>query len=102
MTNPTENATVLDEVMKWEINNLLNMNSSSAVPADMLLFDCCLFSGLLLHYLTHFQWKRMEVGLLDLLCIIPWDEIVKYGIPYIRAKVESRQSEETIKKWDKF
>ncbi len=44
----------------------------------------------------------MEVGALDLLCIIPRDEIEKYGIPYVRAKVESGQSEETVKKWDKF
>ncbi len=44
----------------------------------------------------------MEVGGLDLLCIIPRYEIVKYGIPYVRAKVESGQSAETITKWNKF
>ncbi len=44
----------------------------------------------------------MEVGALDLLCIIPRDEIIKYGIPYVRAKVECGQSEETVQKWDEF
>ena len=44
----------------------------------------------------------MEVGALDLLCIIPRDEIIKYGIPYVWAKVECGQSEETVQKWDEF
>ena len=44
------------------------------------------------------QWKLVDW----ILCIIPWDEIVKYGILYVRAKVESGQSAETITKWNKF
>jgi hypothetical protein len=44
----------------------------------------------------------MEVGALDILSIIPRDEIEPYGIPYVRMKVESGQSEETVGKWDDF
>ncbi len=31
----------------------------------------------------------MKIGSLDLLSLIPWDEVVEYGIPYLRSLLEA-------------
>jgi len=39
---------------------------------------------------------------LDLLCIIPQDEIREFGIPYVRSIIEEDLSAADIAKWDTF
>lgn len=46
--------------------------------------------------------RAMKIGVLDLLCVIPRDEIVTYGIPFLREKLEKEADADTIKKWDIF
>ena len=44
----------------------------------------------------------MEVGTLDLLCIIPQDEVEEFGIPYVRSVIEEDLDEDEVAKWDEF
>ena len=44
----------------------------------------------------------MKVGALDMLCIIPRDEIEKYGIPFLRSKFEDGADHDSVEKWDIF
>jgi hypothetical protein len=44
----------------------------------------------------------MKIGVLDLLCIIPQDEIREFGIPYVRSIIEKYLSRADIVKWDTF
>jgi len=44
----------------------------------------------------------MKIGVLDLLCIIPQDEIREFGIPYVRSIIEKYLSRADIEKWDTF
>jgi len=44
----------------------------------------------------------MMVGVLDLLCMIPQDEVEDFGIPYVRSVIEYGLSKAEIKKWDLF
>ena len=44
----------------------------------------------------------MKVGVLDLLCIIPPNEIREFGIPFVRLIVEEDLSAAAIAKWDIF
>lgn len=43
--------------------------------------------------------EAMQNGHLDLLTIIPTNEIIKYEIPYIRSKINEGDN---VSKWDKF
>lgn len=43
--------------------------------------------------------QAMQCGNLDLLTIIPANEIIKYGIPYIRSKIEEGDN---VPKWNLF
>lgn len=43
--------------------------------------------------------KAMEIGNLDLLTIIPKNEIIKYGIPYIRNNINEGNN---VQKWNQF
>ena len=44
----------------------------------------------------------MKVGVLDLLCIIPQDEIREFGIPFVRSIIEEDLSAVDVAKWDTF
>ena len=44
----------------------------------------------------------MKAGVLDLLCIIPQDEIREIGIPFVRLLIEEDLSAAAIEKWDRF
>jgi len=44
----------------------------------------------------------MKIGSLDLLSLIPWDEVVEYGIPYLRSLLEAGKEQKTVALWDKF
>ena len=44
----------------------------------------------------------MKIGVLDLLCIIPQDEISAFGIPYVRSVIEENLNAASIAKWDTF
>ena len=44
----------------------------------------------------------MKIGSLDLLSVIPQDEVVKYGIPYLRSVLEAGKEQLTLALWDKF
>jgi hypothetical protein len=44
----------------------------------------------------------MQVGVLDLLTIIPQDEVESFGIPYVRSLLEKDLDEEGARKWDMF
>ena len=44
----------------------------------------------------------MSVGGLDLLCIIPQDEVVEFGIPYVRSVIENGLPKKEVKRWDLF
>ena len=46
--------------------------------------------------------RVMQIGVLDLLCVIPRDEIVKYGIPFLREKLETDADADTINRWNIF
>ena len=44
----------------------------------------------------------MEVGVLDMLCIISRNGIEKYGIPFLRTFLKEGADSKTIEKWDAF
>ena len=44
----------------------------------------------------------MKVGVLDLLYVIPRDEISEVGIPFVRLLIEEDLSAAAIVKWDSF
>ncbi len=44
----------------------------------------------------------MQVGVLDLLTIIPQDEVESFEIPYVRSLLEKDLDEEGARKWDMF
>ncbi len=44
----------------------------------------------------------MQVGVLDLLKILPLDEVEPIGIPYVRSVLEKDVDTEQLEKWDKF
>ena len=46
--------------------------------------------------------EAMRVGSLDLLCIIPRNEIVAYGIPYLRSLLEKDQTDDVKNRWKLF
>ena len=44
----------------------------------------------------------MQIGMLDLLCIIPIEEVEEYRIPYLRSILEKDASKKDIDKWQTF
>jgi hypothetical protein len=44
----------------------------------------------------------MQIGMLDLLCIIPIGEVEECGILYLRSILEKDASERDLKKWQTF
>ncbi len=46
--------------------------------------------------------KALESGMLDLLCILPHNEGVKYGIPFLRSIFEKDCSAKELERWNKF
>ena len=44
----------------------------------------------------------MKIGSLDLLSVIPRDEVIEYGIPYLRSVLEAGKEKKTVAKWDVF
>lgn len=46
--------------------------------------------------------EAMKVGGLDLLCILPRDEVTEYGIPYLRAILENGQPTSVTDGWVTF
>ena len=42
------------------------------------------------------------MGVIDLLCVIPHAEVVKYGIPFVRSLIEEGLDKNDIEKWDHF
>ena len=44
----------------------------------------------------------MKIGCLDILCIIPRDEVAKYGIPYLRWTLEKDQPDDVKERWNVF
>lgn len=46
--------------------------------------------------------KAMSVGVLDLLMIIPQDDVETFGIPYVRSVIKEGLGEEDVAKWDLF
>lgn len=44
----------------------------------------------------------MQVGMLDLLCVIPADEVSAHGIPYLRSIFGANLSVRELEKWEKF
>ena len=44
----------------------------------------------------------MQIGMLDLLCILPHEEVEEYGIPYLRSILEKDASKKDIDKWQAF
>ena len=46
--------------------------------------------------------NAMQIGMLDLLCIIPIGEVEEYGIPYLRSILEKNASKIDLEKWQTF
>ena len=46
--------------------------------------------------------NAMQIGMLDLLCIIPIGEVEEYGIPYLRSILEKDASKRDLEKWQTF
>jgi hypothetical protein len=46
--------------------------------------------------------NTMQIGMLDLLCIIPIGEVEEYGIPYLRSILEKDASKRDLEKWQTF
>ena len=44
----------------------------------------------------------MSSGVLDLLTVLPQDEVESIGIPYVRSVIEENADAATIQKWDRF
>ena len=44
----------------------------------------------------------MSVGVIDLLCVIPHAEVVKYGIPFVCSLIEDGLDKNNIERWDHF
>jgi hypothetical protein len=44
----------------------------------------------------------MKVGALDLLCVLPEDEVEPFGIPYLRSILEVGATKSQLEKWEKF
>jgi hypothetical protein len=44
----------------------------------------------------------MQIGMLDLLCIIPIEEVEEYGIPYLRSILEKDASKRDLEKCQTF
>ena len=44
----------------------------------------------------------MSFGYIDLLCVMPHDEVVKYGIPFVRSLIEEDIDDEDVERWDAF
>ena len=44
----------------------------------------------------------MTIGVLDLLSVIPKDEVEEYGIPFVRSVIEATLNKKDIAKWAKF
>ena len=44
----------------------------------------------------------MKIGSLDLLSVIPREEVVEYGIPFLRSVLEAGKEPKTVALWDKF
>ncbi len=46
--------------------------------------------------------KALETGMLDLLCILSHNEVVKYGIPFLGSIFEKDCSAKELESWNKF
>jgi len=46
--------------------------------------------------------SAMRIGMLDLLCILPHEEVEEYGIPSLRSILEKDASKKDIDKWQAF
>lgn len=44
----------------------------------------------------------MKIGLLDLLSVIPQEEVIEYGIPFLHSLLEAGKEQKTVALWDKF
>ncbi len=44
----------------------------------------------------------MKVCALDLLCVLPEDEVKPFGIPYLRSILEVGATQSPLEKWEKF
>ena len=42
------------------------------------------------------------MGVIDLLCVIPHAEVVKYGISFVRSLIEDGLDKNDIERWDHF
>jgi hypothetical protein len=61
----------------------------------MYLFEIC-------HICMEAIKKALEKGMLDLLCILPHDEVVEYRIPFLRPIFERNCSAKELERWNKF
>jgi hypothetical protein len=46
--------------------------------------------------------NAMQIGMLDLLCVLPHGQVEEYGIPYLRSILEKDASKKDIDKWQTF
>ena len=46
--------------------------------------------------------NAMQIGMLDLLCIIPIEEVEEYGIQYLRSILEKDAMNQDLEKWQTF
>jgi hypothetical protein len=46
--------------------------------------------------------NAMQIGMLDLLCVLPHEQVEEYGIPYLRSILEKDASKKDIDKWQTF
>ena len=44
----------------------------------------------------------MQIGMLDLLCVLPHEQVEEYGIPYLRSVLEKDASKRDMEKWQTF
>ncbi len=46
--------------------------------------------------------NAMQIGMLDLLCVLPHEQVEEYGIPYLRSILEKDALKKDIDKWQTF
>ena len=72
---------------------------------------CCLFhwkQAIRRYLITQCKFDKKEIkyalslGVLDLLTVIPQDEVVIKGIPFVRSLIEDGVSDVELSKWEKF
>ena len=46
--------------------------------------------------------NAMQIGMLDLLCILPHGQVEEYGIPYLRSIMDKDATKRDLEKWQTF